>query len=408
MKQIIITCTLLLLLISTPTLSQQLSDQAKISLLTMGPTQELYNQFGHTAIRVHDPVNGIDVCYNYGTYSFDTPNFYGKFVSGTLPYMLADTPTRLELRYYQQIGRGVKEQVFNITPEEANRVYDFILENYKEENRFYLYHFFYDNCATRIRDLFEDVLDIRFHYPGNVLPEKKSFRQLLDEKIEMTPWNDFGIDFILGSPADLRAGFREEMFLPDYLSKNIGMATYKGKPLLSPPVTLVEHSIEVGSKSFLTPFNVFGILFLLTLLLTFRGSEKLKKRFDLGMYSILGFCGLFLLFMRLGTDHFTTWKNYNMLWANPLYVFAIIHFFYPKPWLQSIKWLILIMAFNNLVISVFPPQDFHVAIYPILGIVITRLMDNMDIWAGVKNRFEPTKGEQSASGSASLPLLEEE
>ena len=408
MKRLIFTCTLFFLFLSSTIWSQRLSDQARISLLTMGPTAELYNQFGHTAIRVNDPVKGIDVCYNYGTYSFDTPNFYGKFVSGTLPYMLADTPTDLELRYYQQIGRGVKEQLFNLNPKEVNRVYDFLLENYKEENRFYLYHFFYDNCATRIRDLFEDVLDIRFHYPEDYVPKVKTFRELLDEKIEMTPWNDFGIDFILGSPADLSAGFREEMFLPDYLSTNIGMATYKGKPLLSPPVALVEHTIKVGSNSILTPFNVFSLLFVLTLLLTFFGSVKLKRRFDLGMYSILGFCGLFLTFMRFGTDHFTTWKNYNMLWANPLYVFAIVHHFFPKPWMHSIKWLILIMAINNLVIMVFPPQNFHIAVYPILGIAITRLLDNMEVWSRAKERLEANEGETIKDQTSRLPILEEE
>ena len=69
--------------------SQNLSESAEISLLTINPGEELYSVFGHNAIRVYDPINKIDWAYNYGTFDFGAPNFYVKFVRGQLNYMLS-------------------------------------------------------------------------------------------------------------------------------------------------------------------------------------------------------------------------------------------------------------------------------------------------------------------------------
>ena len=67
--------------------AQVLSDSVRLSLLTIAPTNVIYNEFGHTALRIYDPVNQVDLCYNYGVYDFEAPNFVMKFVRCKLPYM---------------------------------------------------------------------------------------------------------------------------------------------------------------------------------------------------------------------------------------------------------------------------------------------------------------------------------
>src|SRR4051812_2221318 len=92
MRSIYAYLALFFTLLFTPTASfaqVPLSDMATVSLLTCGPGNELYSVFGHTAIRVHDPLRGMDVVYNYGTFDFDTPNFYLKFVKGDLKYFVS-------------------------------------------------------------------------------------------------------------------------------------------------------------------------------------------------------------------------------------------------------------------------------------------------------------------------------
>lgn len=57
----------------------ELSPLSKISVLTSGPGDVLYSAFGHSAFRVRDVSQGIDVVYNYGVFDTSGENFYLKF-----------------------------------------------------------------------------------------------------------------------------------------------------------------------------------------------------------------------------------------------------------------------------------------------------------------------------------------
>ena len=84
----------LLFLLSFIGFSQNLplSKEAKISVITCGLGNETYSYFGHTAIRVADPANNIDLVYNYGAFDFSTPNFVMKFAKGDLQYFVVVHP----------------------------------------------------------------------------------------------------------------------------------------------------------------------------------------------------------------------------------------------------------------------------------------------------------------------------
>lgn len=364
---------LLLTAVSREACGQRLSDSVRASLLTIAPATELYNQFGHTALRIYDPVTGFDYSYNYGVYDFDTPNFYQKFVTGHLNYMMSVVPTDRELAQYQRIGRGVIEQDFNLKPEEVKKLATLLRENYRPENRYYLYDFFYDNCATRIRDIVEEALDTYFTPPPYYY-STKTFRDLLDEKIHMTPWSDFGIDFILGRPTDIYAGFRGEMFLPEYLATNMSLVEHRDQALLGPPRVLVPNRIEIGTDPWLPPARLFWIMLILFSLSWLQKSGQIARLLDSGLFFTLAFGGLFLLFMRYGTEHFSTWRNYNLLWANPLYLIPLVHLWKPRAWMRPIYWILLALAISNLLGFLFPPQDFHRALIPLLILIASRLI----------------------------------
>src|ERR1035437_10962819 len=65
-----------------------ISDSAVISLITCSPGEEVYSKFGHTAIRIDDSKKGNDLIFNYGIFSFETENFYYKFIKGETDYQL--------------------------------------------------------------------------------------------------------------------------------------------------------------------------------------------------------------------------------------------------------------------------------------------------------------------------------
>ena len=130
-----------------------LSETATASVLTCGPGDDFYTTFGHSAIRICDTAQGLDLVYNYGTFDFNTPHFYWKFMRGQLNYMLGRSSFEAFMEEYIYYGRAVWEQRLNFTPREVNNLYLLLEQNYLPEYRHYRYDFFRDNCATRVRDM---------------------------------------------------------------------------------------------------------------------------------------------------------------------------------------------------------------------------------------------------------------
>jgi len=157
-----------------------LSESARISLVTILPGKKVYSVFGHNAIRVVDPERGIDVAYNYGTFEFGNPlTFSAKFLYGDLNYRLAKQRYDRMVAYYpSEEGRPLIEQWLDLDADQRETIFRFLEWNALPENAYYRYDFFYDNCATRIRDLFEDVLgsDLR----AELRNPDRTMRQLLD------------------------------------------------------------------------------------------------------------------------------------------------------------------------------------------------------------------------------------
>src|SRR5574337_431851 len=152
------------LLLPMQLIAQTDSCHIRVSLLTASPGEELYSTFGHSALRITDTVSNTDIVYNYGTFNFDEPNFYMKFVRGKLPFYLSVERFEDFLFEYQQDNRGITEQVLNLNCYEKERIYALLNENMMGPNRMYKYDFTFDNCTTRLRDLIERATDSTVHF----------------------------------------------------------------------------------------------------------------------------------------------------------------------------------------------------------------------------------------------------
>ena len=197
-KLFIISLFLILLTASTSA-SIKLSKDATISILTCSPGNELYSLFGHTGIRVVDKANDMDIVFNYGTFDFATQGFYFKFARGLLPYQLSCSEFRRFLSSYIHDERSVYSQTLNLDSIQKQYLMDLLVENYEPANREYLYNFLYDNCSTRVRDIIEKSTGNQITWIAQ--PSTKSFWNLLDEYLGRSPWIQWGIHTILGSPA---------------------------------------------------------------------------------------------------------------------------------------------------------------------------------------------------------------
>ena len=146
-----------MLLVKAASLSP--SESMQISLLTCSPGKVAYEKFGHTAIRIFDPAQVVDVVFNYGVFSFETNNFYYKFIKGETDYMLGAAQTADFLAAYALRNSSVTEQVLNLTQKEKEKLVEMLTVNYQPENRSYRYNFVYDNCSTRARDVIMNSID---------------------------------------------------------------------------------------------------------------------------------------------------------------------------------------------------------------------------------------------------------
>lgn len=206
----------LAMLMSLGMSAQRLSEQARISLLTCTPGEELYARYGHTAIRVLDEQNDIDIVFNYGIFDFNTDHFYWKFVRGETWYELGAAPMWWFMREYDEEQRPVYEQVLNLTAEQTNILWDKLVENYQPENRKYLYNFVFDNCATRPYQLIISVLgdSIVSDYDGYTC---QTYRDFISHYTGQHTWANAGINLLFGPKADRPMTNGQRLFLPEEL-----------------------------------------------------------------------------------------------------------------------------------------------------------------------------------------------
>lgn len=293
-----------------------LMNNTQISLLTCDPGSEIYSLFGHSAVRVKNEEKNFDVVFNYGTFDFQTPNFTLKFMRGKLPYRLAVASYGSFLKEYHYFKRGVREQVLQINNSQKEDIIRFLENNAKPENAEYKYDFFYDNCSSRIRDVFEKTL----HYPPQYSGENKlTFRNLLHRYLEAWPWLCTGIDIIIGSKADKIADASAQMFIPDKLHDNLASAQLNGHNLLGDTYDVL--IFERTEASFLITPRLINFLLLLVIAFLYykRKFNWLDVMFKLWLaFAITAM--LLIVFLWFFTDHQATKINYNLLWLSPFYL----------------------------------------------------------------------------------------
>lgn len=371
----------ILILLSTISYSQKLSEQAEISLLTCSPGDELYATFGHSAIRITDKGLAIDWVYNYGTFNFKVKNFYLKFIRGYLNYQLVATKYTAFHKEYTTDNREVWQTTLNLTPEQKQEVFRFLENNRLPENKYYQYDFFFDNCATRIRDMFDTTLTDLLIYPErNYTP---TFRQTLKPYIKNIPWERFGINLLLGLPADQKIDTWSAMYLPDYMDtiySNIIIKQETEKQKLEVNRKQIIFKKEpIYQKTFfdyLSPIVVFSILLVVLCFVSYKEhkNNKIYTWIDGAIYLIVGFIGLLLLFMWFGTAHQAVVNNLNIIWALPTHFIVAFALFKRKNLKRYTYYFLITAVINSLLLILWKvnPQQYDLALIPILLILIVR------------------------------------
>ncbi len=350
------------------------SSRIRISLLTCTPGDELYSIFGHSAVRVIDSNSVTDIVYNYGTFNFDDEGFYLKFIQGKLLYYISIERFEDFKFLYQATNRGMTEQVLNYSGQEKKNIQKALNENLKEENKYYKYDFFLDNCTTRLRDLLVKNKSPQPLLPA-VMPSNTRFRQAIHQYLDKgkQSWSKLGIDILLGAPTDAVMTTEQQQFLPDNLM--LALDSFKNNNLVYSSENLYDLPIINEKNNWFTPMFFFSLLLGGFILLSFSKNKSLQiilKGFDGLLFFSTGLLGIILILMWTSTDHSMTKNNYNLLWAWPTHFVMSFLISSNKSFVKKYFLFTAIILTGSLLVWFFLPQQMNNALIPFVILLIFR------------------------------------
>jgi hypothetical protein len=334
------------------------SEQIEISLLTCSSGSESFTTWGHSALRIIDNKNKIDVVYNFGLFDFNTPNFYSKFIKGKLKYKLGVHGTDRFFRSYLSDNRQIIEQKLDLSDEDKVKIIQRLEYLYKPENRYYYYDFLRKNCTTELRDLIFENIETDFQDKNT----NKTYRDQLNEFMINKPWLKLGINLIFGTSVDEEVTAFQSMFLPDYLCLELNNVKVSGKELVYSQQIINEVEDEsLNYPVLLNPILIFSVLLLIVLMIK-------SSKIQLPVFIITGLLGLLILTVWSITEHLELKGNFNILWCNPLYL--IFLFPLKKNKIKLYLSIVLqIMIIGIVIVWISNIQSFEIAFIPVVLIL---------------------------------------
>lgn len=307
--------------------------ELEVYLLTMGPGDAVWEKFGHNAIWIHDPARGTDQAYNYGMFDFEAEDFFPRFIEGDMLYWMAGYDARRTVIAYASMNRSVYAQKLNLTPEQERRLQEFLWWNEREENRFYPYDYYRDNCSTRVRDALDRVLGGQIEAALDTVATGTSYRwhtrHLTGDDVPVYT----ALDLAMGHPTDGELSAWEEAFLPMRLMRHVRDVRVLNEagepvPLVASEEVLFEAQREPLPAAppertllYLMAGALVGALMAGLGVLAARGSAAGRAGLvvvGVAWALLAGVLGTTISLLWALTDHYATYANENVLQFNPL------------------------------------------------------------------------------------------
>lgn len=312
-----------------------LSENAKISVLTCGTGNESYSLFGHTAIRVSDFNNNLDIVYNYGAFDFGTPNFVMKFTKGDLNYFIVNDRYIDFINQYNYEKRDVYEQELNIPLALKQKLFDNLSQSLLSDERLYQYKFIDNNCTSKVVDVINKTLN------AEVITKKtntdQTYRSILFPYFDNHFYEKLGTSIVFGTKVDQMG---TKIFLPFELQKSLKQIQYQGHPLCKENTPLITFEKEIPNSWW---NNCYTYLLLLGFIVLIN-----KKTINYMYLMAIALLGLLFLFLGFYSSHQELGYNYNVLLFNPI-LFMVLYFWSTK----NSKWTYKLSVLNILLMIVY-------------------------------------------------------
>lgn len=348
-----------LLIVSMSSFGQNiiLSKNTRASIITCDTGNESYSLFGHTAIRITDLENNLDLVYNYGAFDFATPNFVAKFAKGDLQYFAVVNSFSDFMNQYTYENRSVYEQELIVPLVYKQKLFDNLSTALASSESYYTYKFIDKNCTSMVVEILNKTLG------SQIIVKKtdtdKTYRSILYPYFDNSFYKKLGTSIIFGKKVD---EYGTKIFLPFELHKSLRLISFENHPLCKESKTLLELKKEIPSSWWDTIYT-FVVFLGLILILN-------KKSIDQFYLILMGLLGLFFGFMGFYSFHEELAYNYNILLFNPA-LLVLFYFIFRK----NKKWIINLCVFNILSLGVYliiMINKAHLLI--VLPLVITSLI----------------------------------
>ncbi|CAD0009295.1 lipoprotein N-acyltransferase Lnb domain-containing protein [Flavobacterium chungangense] len=321
--------------------SLPLSKEVHVSVLTCGLGNESYSFFGHTAIRVADTANNIDVVYNYGAFDFRTPNFVAKFAKGDLQYFVIAHSYADFINEYNYEKRSVFEQELLISQEAKQKLFDNLNTTLLSGDRYYTYKFIDKNCTSMVVDVINKTLK------KDVITKKdntdKTYRSVLFPYFDGHFYEKLGTSIIFGTKVDQLS---TKIFLPFELKNSLEKTTFQNHAFVSKSKTLLDFKKETPASWW---NNVYSYIILLGFIVLIN-----KKFIDKIYLFILSVMGIFFFSVGFYSFHQELAMNYNILLFSPfLLILIILSAFKNKKWTYkfAVLHLVLLLIYTLFIIN---------------------------------------------------------
>lgn len=324
-------------------------ENLEFAIYTYGPGDAVFEKFGHIALAMRDTATGEDIAFNWGMFDFDQPHFLRRFLTGDTRYWMAGYDTHAFNAMYRMDNRSIRRQTLVLSPVERGALQDYLIWNAAEQNRYYRYDYYRDNCSTRVRDLLDwalsDVGGLRSVLVGRpVAPSAKDDNSTINSELPRLSWREetaritasdlpvyAGIETALGRFADTPLDAWSAAFLPEHLADDLSQTEFRGSmlvssdsvifastrpPLLSLPPSRVSSALILG-------------LALATFVIVLSAVPPLRSGLTvLGIlwYATGGVLGTLLLLAATVTKHAPYMgNNLSLLIFNPLLLAAAVY-----------------------------------------------------------------------------------
>ena len=303
-----------------------------VYLMTMGQGDLVWERYGHNAIGIRDNRTGSDIVYNWGLFSFEEPGFIGRFLRGEMMYWMGGQDAASTLAQYRQYNRTVEVQELNLSPPQRIALRDFIQFNEREENKYYRYDYFLDNCSTRVRDALNGVTGGALKTATDSVLTGTTYRWHALRLMAEDRLTVVGIDIGLGRPTDREISAWEEMFIPMKVRDRVRELRVPDESGQLVPFVLSEQVLFQAQRTpertspplLAIPLGLIGIVLGGGLYLLWRRGSRATIPVVVAIGVVMTILGMALLFLRFMTQHVAAYHNTNLFVYNPLWLAVLI------------------------------------------------------------------------------------